>query len=777
MISKGLFLKGMREDLRHRIWLLALSLLGSFLAMPVVWLLRYSDVDLSAIHTRITEMTSQEYQEAVSGSISSLADYFSQELMLSASLITLACAVFTGLEGFHYLQQKSMVDTYHSLPVSRAQLFGIKYVNGLLIWLVPYLFCTALALALSGVLLAQVGGTRGIPGLIMEAGKNTLVLLVAFLLVYHLMLLATMLTGNMLNTLTVAVTLGCGAICTYGMTLGFMTTFFHTYYARTGGLAAIVYASPLVSPFLLVNSRVDADFQISDSLTTTALLCLATALALGALAWFSYRKRPSERAGKGLELQWIAWPLRLIVSILGGMGGWLLMYYLVRDSGYPSAWCLFGALLTGTMAYGVLDVIFAMDFKAFFRHKWSMGASMLIMLLICAGFQEDWIGYDCFLPDQGQIREASIACRAYAYGSNPGRVLDGVRLTDSQQIHAFLERGIENMRGRAHKPETASVAEAYEGDSFAADKIFARVVLENGRSYYRIYSYYEWDADVVLPLLCSEEYANGAFGLGDELVESCEYVRFTSGTGRDSIQSEVWEKELIRELVQAYNQDLSENPQAVVLGQGRLLGQMILKTVSVQSFGNICSVDILENMTHIQAVMEKNGIRVFCQPREAEEVESITFLVDGSGYWYNGDASISPAERSIRGHFGVFPENLPESYGDETDSGAENLPESYGDETDSGAERLPENGYEAGVPSTWEAQLYSFTVTDPEEIARVLPLIQYSDTSRQGGVFSEGLVQDVRILDRRGMEWGVCLRRGALPEELIQRFLEEARGQ
>ena len=234
---------------------------------------------------------------------------------------------------------------------------------------------------------------------------------------------------------------------------------------------------------------------------------------------------------------------------------------------------------------------------------------------------------------------------------------------------------------------------------------------------------------------------------------------------------------MIRELVQAYNQDLSENPQAVVLGQGRLLGQMILKTVSVQSFGNICSVDILENMTHIQAVMEKNGIRVFCQPREAEEVESITFLVDGSGYWYNGDASISPAERSIRGHFGVFPENLPESYGDETDSGAENLPESYGDEKDSGAERLPENGYEAGVPSTWEAQLYSFTVTDPEEIARVLPLIQYSDTSRQGGVFSEGLVQDVRILDRRGMEWGVCLRRGALPEELIQRFLEEARGQ
>ena len=43
MISKRLFLKGMREDLRHKVWMVALSLLGSFLTLPVVWLLRYSD--------------------------------------------------------------------------------------------------------------------------------------------------------------------------------------------------------------------------------------------------------------------------------------------------------------------------------------------------------------------------------------------------------------------------------------------------------------------------------------------------------------------------------------------------------------------------------------------------------------------------------------------------------------------------------------------------------------------------------------------------------------
>lgn len=61
--------------------------------------------------------------------------------------------------------------------------------------------------------------------MILETGKNTLVLVIAFLLVYHMMLLATMLTGNMLNTLTVAVILGGGVIAVYGLTLGFMTTF------------------------------------------------------------------------------------------------------------------------------------------------------------------------------------------------------------------------------------------------------------------------------------------------------------------------------------------------------------------------------------------------------------------------------------------------------------------------------------------------------------------------------------------------------------------------
>ncbi|MDE6516309.1 MAG: hypothetical protein K2L18_00450, partial [Acetatifactor sp.] len=427
--------------------------------------------------------------------------------------------------------------------------------------------------------------------MILEAGKNTVVLVIAFLLVYHLVMLATMLTGNMLNTLVIAGILGGGVISAYGLTQGFMSTFFHTYYAQLTGLTFAVYASPLAAPIVLLCSRWNQN--IMDGALSMMLTCLAIALILGILAWFSYLKRPSERAGKGLELRWIAWLLRLFASILGGMGGWLFMYYLVDSI----PWSVFGALLAGILSYGVLDVIFYMDFKAFFRHRWNMAAAMVVMLLVCCGFQRDFIGYDRYLPDQGEIQTASIARSPYGYYGNYNveQTLQRVVLTDAAQIHAFLERGIENRQGQLHKPEEMQVEEAYGGDVFATDTFCVRVVLDNGSSYCRKYPYYEWDQDVVLPLLCSEEYAEGIFRITEEQIESCTVIRLTSGVNNND-GKEVLDRKIIRELAEAYNQDLSEQPQTIILGQDRVLGQITMATQ--QDYMSTWRLDLLENMTH-----------------------------------------------------------------------------------------------------------------------------------------------------------------------------------
>jgi len=762
----------MKEDLRHKLWMLALSLLGSFLAMPVMWLLRYSDVDLTNINFRLANTASPEYAEMIADSVKAMADYYRDALMLSSSVVAMLGAVIVGVEAFRFLQQKSMVDTYHSLPVSRTRLFWIKYVNGLLIWLIPHLLCTVLTLTFSGVLLARIGAVGGVFNLIWEAGRNTIALLIVFMLIYHLMLLATMLTGNILNTLVVAGILGGGVLATYGLVIGFMTTFFHTYYARLGGLSAAVYASPLAAPFLIIAARVDVNLRVSDIYLFTAL---AEALALGLSAWFFYLIRPSERAGKGLELRWIAWPFRLFAGILGGMGGWLFMYYLIEGSASRMAWSVFGALLVGILAYGMLDVIFSMDFKAFFRHRWSMGISMTAMLLACVGFQQDWFGYDRYLPDESQIREISIACRSY--GSYDAELVSLTDTVDTARIYAFLKRGIENRQGRGRKPEEVLVEEAYCGDTFARDTFYVRMVLDNQSVYYRKYNFYEWDQDVVLPLLCSEAYVKGVYGLTESQVASCLSMSFGSGTDNGG---EVWEtvdRKIIRELAEAYNQDLSEHPQAVMLGEGRLLGRIFLQIQ--EDHISIGRLDVLESMTHTLEAMEKNGLRVPDPLVRAQDVESITFRVNGGKYWYKGDLAIPPQERSIRGYFGVFPEQLPEAR----------------EEGGAGTEAQSANAAGVGKPltevmqdGTWEAETlgeqltrephnYSFTITDPAEIEEVLALVWYDSAAYRRGVFSEGLVSDVSILTHSGTEWGVCLRRGALPEKYIRRFLEEAEDQ
>lgn len=746
MTSKRSFLNGMKEDLRHKIWMLALSLLGSFLAMPVMWLLKYSNVDLATATAAVNNMTVAQQAEAVSRSVNLMTDFFREELLLASGVIAIVGAVIVGLESFHYLQQKSMVDTYHSLPVSRTQLFGIKYINGLLIWLVPYLLCAILTLAFSGILLARMGVAEGTLHLIPEAAKNAAALVIAFLLVYHLLMLATMLTGNMINTLAVAVILGAGAISAYVLTLGFMSTFFQTYYGQASGLALATYSSPLAAPIVLLGSRGGSDFMVADGLLPIMLACLGVALMLLALAWLAYLKRPSERAGRGLTLRWIAGPLRLLVSIMGGMGGWLFMYYLVGDIISRTAWCVFGALLAGMLAYGVLDVVFSMDFKAFFRHRWGMGAAIAAALLICLSFQEDWLGYDRYLPEQGQIREASIFCSSYTNVNQHYPAFKDVRLTDAAQIHAFLERGIENVHGCSSQSESMQVEQAYRGDDFATDAFYVRVVLNNGRSYYRKLEYYEWDEDVVLPLLVSEEYARGIYYISEETIADCNMMRIFSGIGENQEAVEVTDRQLLRELAQAYNQDLTEQPRTVILGEGKMLGQLFM-TVGVRS-ADQWKLDILEGMSHTLEVMERNGIKICSPPFDAGEVESITFTVDGlSRYWYTGDFSISPVERSIRGYFGVYPETLPSM-------------------------RHPSSG--PWPEQRQEPVSYSFTVTDPMEIAELLPLIQYSNMKHIVGVFVEDFVKGVSILDSNGKEWSVRLRMGALPEKYIQRFIEEA---
>ena len=140
MTSKISYFKLIREDIRRRSWFAALSGVGLFLLMPVYTLL-WLDSFLNSFpgYTPRSEMI-QEFLQAVPGLISG-----ERNSLLPAVFAVLA--VLAALSGFSWLHSREKLDFFHSLPVKRLQWFAIICISGLVMFLVPYVLCSALIVA------------------------------------------------------------------------------------------------------------------------------------------------------------------------------------------------------------------------------------------------------------------------------------------------------------------------------------------------------------------------------------------------------------------------------------------------------------------------------------------------------------------------------------------------------------------------------------------------------------------------------------------------------
>ena len=126
MTSKNLFFKLMRKDLGQRLWAVALIGMGCFFAYPVTAAVsageieRYEDLKLGLLR----------YSDQI-------MEWLSFENGMTA-FVMMAAALVCGISGFAWLNAKSKVDFYHSIPVRREVLFAVDFVNGILIMAVPY---------------------------------------------------------------------------------------------------------------------------------------------------------------------------------------------------------------------------------------------------------------------------------------------------------------------------------------------------------------------------------------------------------------------------------------------------------------------------------------------------------------------------------------------------------------------------------------------------------------------------------------------------------------
>jgi len=740
MTSKHLFFKAMREDMRHKYWMLALSCLGNFLFILVAWLIMSNNAYFDKNNMtpdRVLRYLNDAYQ------------FYAEALMILAGWIALAGALIVGLFGFRYVFHKNMVDTWHSLPVKRTTLFGACWLNGFLIWFIPFLIGMILSLLLaSGYVLevcsyGDVSSISAIGMLCKEAAISIAALVVAFLLVYNTVLFAVMLSGNILNTLVSLGIIGFGVIGVYGLGAVFFESYMDTFYGNALNFKNVVYGSPLFSSGCLLYAR--AEYFASEPMEriwqfgSCGLINLLIAVGLGIGAWYLYLKRSSELAEQGIKNKILIAVMKLIVGVAGGMCGWLLLVALTGN-GHDEIWGMFGCVLVSVLAFGILDIIFHMDFKVFFKHKIQMAVTTVLAMVICLAFCGDWFGYDKYIADKEDIAYISVfdnnfANRYYYYGSNVEvGPLKYMQYDDVDAIYNFLERMTGVTEHTGDRKEDVSYY-------YNSDRITTKVTLKNGKSYYRDYMYLDVDKDVIWPLITSEQYLQYAYLFDREDIEGC-YTYYIEG-----YDDQYWidvnkvDTNTVRTLMEAYNQDMLNNPEVILLNEGRALAQICFQVRDSSGDHYELYLDVYDSMSNTIGAMKQVGYEKWVQELDVAEVESIQLNLG-----YVPDISATPEQLIALAR---------ENYG-------------YVTERNQKTEQELGEAYEIITCEVGEEPY--ITITDRDEIAEILQNCSYRSGFRSN-VFGKGYVR-ITYVTSDGTEGRLLLKMGTLPEKYILRFGE-----
>ena len=290
-----------------------------------------------------------------------------------------------------------------------------------------------------------------------------------------------------------------------------------------------------------------------------------------------------------------------------------------------------------------------------------------------------------------------------------------------------------------------------------------KVTLKNGRSYYRSYKVFDKDVDLIWPLICNEEYIKTNYAISEALKEEYVVMRLRREDGVST--QELSDIDLMRRVVDAYNKDLQEHPEATIAGEGRLLVNIHLRTENWQH----SYISVYEGMTNTIGVLQNNPwCQAFLVPIAAQEVDHIILEL---GYY---------SEEEIVNNGYDYELLAKERYGLLTEEDLETLRQNY-EAQQMKKEQPAEVTTTMDMPVAYTEQVVAesrgeelyVTVSDPEEIQELLDIISYSSPDRGNGAFTPYFI-GIRLVDVNGVERAVYLREGQLPKKFIARFAELA---
>lgn len=479
MTSTNLFISLQKEDIKKRLWVIAVGFLGLLLIRPVNLLM---SLDRMKVYKNPT------YQDM----ITYLMNFFSAA-NIDEMVVIILFAFFLGISGYMYVFSKKKTDFYHALPIKREKLFAVFYMDGLFIYLGLYIVIQIICM----IIVTAQGFMTG--AIMMQMIKTFCVQSIYFLFFYHTIIVAVMLTGNLLVAIA-----GSGVLLLYipvlAQTLeGYYSKSFTSYYTasyNTFSRTKIAVLSAITSYMRYCDISNNTRITNGKEIFLILLTAFGISVLLLLLSIWLYKKRPSEIAEKAMAFKKTEMVIRVLLVIPITMLGGLLFYSLAREG--SEIWFWFGLIFTGILMHCVIEVIYCFDFKAIGNHKLQLVLSLVVAGVITVCFDLDIFGYDAYIPQASKVESAAVGFNnidADANGSNidvingeviyddfityEGYQLRHMKLTDIETVQSLAREGIQS-------PENNDLNWAEEQNTYVSYTI--KYNMKNGKEIYRTYS-------------------------------------------------------------------------------------------------------------------------------------------------------------------------------------------------------------------------------------------------------------------------------------------------
>ena len=519
MTSKISYSKFIRENIRRRGWLLAVSMILMF-SVQTLWSAMRIETILShyvpPFKIDAAALENLHFAEFLNGLENPL-------FAVLVVLLALCCAV----SGFSYLHRSEETDFFHSLPLARRQLFLISYTGGLILFLVPYL------LACIGTIATAYAMGIGRCISIADCLLSMLGCILGFLILYQTAIVAMMLTGKLISGILAAIVLYVYTEMIASLSNALPSHFFDTYHASAAGSADLI--RNFLSPIGLYSHLYAQTgwFEGTDrlSLLLSALFAAAVWIVLTwIIAYLLYQKRGSETAGTALSYPFFAGWVKFFAAVPASLtlGLFVASFY----GNNSDTWVILISLLSVVLLCGITEFIYHTDLKQITHGKISSFLSIVTVAGILVILHFDLFGYNTWLPKESELKSIAFTADSFsnyfAYyndinGTKSYGLLD--EKSDSSDFAPVLQLAEDGVQNYKNGIKTEDIYEEYADDY---TRISVRFTPKHGMPVYRDYAVSKNVVLDSLETLCKNEtYRKNLFPVFQLNVDKVSAVKLT----------------------------------------------------------------------------------------------------------------------------------------------------------------------------------------------------------------------------------------------------------